>query len=278
MAHKDPKIIEYNIKLLDCSSVDFYLHIDKKSQLNDYLYLEDIPKYSHVYFVPQFNIYWGGQNQIKAEIALFQAAFEKAYNYYHLISGQDMLVKSRDNFLMFFQEKEKDFLKIGREASGMMLDRVKYYHPISQTGLSRFQIGWRIGHMLVLLQKLFHINRCKVLPIYFGENWCSLTSSFVSFLLSKYEDGFIAKYFYCSGNADELYKQTIYKMWVNLIGSDNHANTSIRYVDWSENKASPKTLQIEDYDKIYSGNYLFARKVTSENGLPRRIFDGLNIK
>lgn len=274
MAHKDPKIIEYNIKLLDCSSVDFYLHIDKKSK-EDFLFLKDIPVHSHVYFISRFNIHWGGQNQIKAELALFRNAFNKRYDYFHLISGQDILVKKLDEFLMFFELNKQDFLKIEREANTKTLARVKYYHPISQTNLSRSRIGWGIGLILVQIQKLFNINRCQQLSIYFGENWCSLTASFVSFLLKKDNDGFIKKYFYCSRNADELYKQTIYKIWTDIKGQDNHTDIPIRYVDWSGNRESPKTLDVDDYDKVNNGKYLFARKVTSENNLPKKIFNNL---
>lgn len=274
MAHKDPKIIEYNIKLLDCSSVDFYLHIDKKSK-EDFLFLKDIPVHSHVYFISRFNIHWGGQNQIKAELALFRNAFNKGYDYFHLISGQDILVKKLDEFLMFFELNKQDFLKIEREANTKTLARVKYYHPISQTNLSRSRIGWGIGLILVQIQKLFNINRCQQLSIYFGENWCSLTASFVSFLLKKDNDGFIKKYFYYSGNADELYKQTIYKIWTDIKGQDNHTDIPIRYVDWSGNRESPKTLDVDDYDKVNNGKYLFARKVTSENNLPKKIFNNL---
>lgn len=277
MAHKDPKIIEYNIKLLDCSTVDFYLHIDKKSQEDDFLFLKNVSRYSHVYFISRFNIHWGGQNQIKAELALFKAAFDKKYDYYHLISGQDMIVRNCDSFLMFFKENPQDFLKIEQKASGKILNRVKYFHPVSQTNLSKSRVGWGIGLLLEKVQKLFNINRCKTLPVYFGENWCSLTASFVSFLLSKDKDGFISKYFYWSGNADELYKQTIYKMWIDMTGFDNHSNAIIRYVDWSGNKESPKILDIEDYDKVNNGKYLFARKVTSENVLPEKIFNNLTI-
>lgn len=277
MAHKDPKIIEYNIKLLDCSSIDFYLHIDKKSQMDDFLFLKSVPKCSHVYFIPRLNIHWGGQNQIKAELALFQTAFNEKYDYYHLISGQDLIVKSCENFLKFFKENQQDFLKIERKANTKKMDRIKYYHPIAQTKLSRSIIGWKIELLLVKVQKLFNVNRCKKLSVYAGENWCSLTTTFVSFLLSKNKDGFISKYFYCSGNADELYKQTIYEMWINMSGLDNHTNTPIRYVDWSENKESPKVLNIEDYGKINSGKYLFARKVTSKNNLPQKVFNNLTM-
>lgn len=86
---------------------------------------------------------------------------------------------------------------------------------------------------------------------------------------------FIKKYFYCSRNADELYKQTIYKIWTDIKGQDNHTDIPIRYVDWSGNRESPKTLDVDDYDKVNNGKYLFARKVTSENNLPKKIFNNL---
>lgn len=274
IAHTDPKVIEYNIRLLDSSSIDFYLHIDKKSKDN-FLYLRNVPVYSHIYFIPQINIHWGGQAQIQAELNLFRAASNKGYDYFHLISGQDMVLKRCTEFLSFFEENRLDYLKISNQTNAKMLSRVKYYHPIFQTNLSRSLIGWKIDSLFVKLQAFFHVNRCENLPVCFGENWCSLTDEFVSFLLQKDTNGFIKNKFYYAENADEIYKQTIYKMWVGIIKLDKHTNLNIRYVDWSENRESPKTLNLEDYNSLKNSEYLFARKLTSKNDLPETIFNEL---
>jgi len=78
---------------------------------------------------------------LNVQFKFYNLPFNKRYDYFHLISGQDILVKKLDEFLMFFELNKQDFLKIEREANTKTLARVKYYHPISQTNLSRSRIG-----------------------------------------------------------------------------------------------------------------------------------------
>ena len=41
-------------------------------------------------------------------------------------------------------------------------------------------------------------------------------------------------------------------------------NDNLRYIDWSEGKPSPKTLTIEDADKLTNSGKLFGRKFNSK--------------
>ena len=73
--------------------------------------------------------------------------------------------------------------------------------------------------------------------------------------------------------ADEVYKQTILcKYAAGTIFYDEYGNTTdLRYTDWSEGGAHPKTLDDTDYEKIMSSGKLFARKFDEEKS--KKIID-----
>lgn len=51
---------------------------------------------------------WGGYSQINAELLLLQLATESGiYQYYHLISGSDLLIQTQDVFHDFFEKYMK---------------------------------------------------------------------------------------------------------------------------------------------------------------------------
>lgn len=271
MTYSEPHLIELNIQNLDSKNVDFYIHVDKKSNLEDFSYLEQVAKYSKVNIYNPYKVYWGGHNQIKTEMFLFKKAFEEKYDYYHLISGQDMCIKNKQQFEEYFEELyPKNYLKIEKKATGQLLDRVRFYHPMSQNSLSRTKVSSLIGKILVLFQKIVKVNRNKNTNFYFGENWCSLTNDFVKILVDHYENGYISKRFFKSSSADELYKQTIFMEFAN---SSLLTDKKLRYIDWSQKKASPKTLDSSDFNSIISSEAIFARKFTDKNLLPEEVME-----
>ena len=58
-------------------------------------------KKSALHFVENVREQWGGYSQIQSELILFQAAWEHGYEYYHLISGVDLPIKTQDEIHEF---------------------------------------------------------------------------------------------------------------------------------------------------------------------------------
>lgn len=50
----------------------------------------------------------------------------------------------------------------------------------------------------------------------------------------------------------------------NSVFSKDMINNNLRYVDWSEGKVNPKTLPMEDAEKLKNSEKLFARKFNTE--------------
>ena len=97
LAHRNWDQLTILLKLLDDNLNDIYLHIDKKSILSDEqieIFKEAVTK-SKLVLVNRVSVSWGGYSIVEGEIALLrEATSNEEYQYYHLISGQDLPIKS----------------------------------------------------------------------------------------------------------------------------------------------------------------------------------------
>ena len=204
----------------------------------------------------------GGDTQIKCELNLLREAIKGNYEYYHLISGVDLPVKSQDYIHRFFDlNKGKNYLSIDWKSVNQQthLDRMREYHFLQN------RIGRNTGHLVGMLSKLENLSlrfqrrigadRLKDSPkvFYKGANWFSITHEMASVVLS--EMAFIRKYCFYSLCADEVFLQTI-AMNSNL--KDTIVFDSLRCIDWE--RGSPYTYTSEDFDMLMNSSALFARK------------------
>lgn len=107
MAHNDFYILDKLIHSIDNTNNDIFIHIDKKVYNFDKQKFLSITSYSKVFFVDNFNVYWGEYSQIQAEISLFESAYNSGnYRYFHLISGSDMILKNQNWIHDFFNKND----------------------------------------------------------------------------------------------------------------------------------------------------------------------------
>lgn len=102
IAHNNFYILKKLIALIDDERNDIYIHIDKKTKnfkKDDFM---NICKKSQVYFIKRISVYWGDYSQVQCELNLLKAAIKGNYQYYHLISGVDLPIKSQDYIHDFF--------------------------------------------------------------------------------------------------------------------------------------------------------------------------------
>ena len=94
---------------------------------------------------------------------------------------------------------------------------------------------------------------------YGGTNWVNLSKDAVEYLLDFIEKHpeFLKSFRY-TRNADEIWLHTIL---LNSPLCDQIENSSKRYIDWSSGPEYPRTLRIEDYNKIIQSDAFFARKI-----------------
>ena len=260
MAHGGWEQLQMLVNALDDERNDIYLHIDKKA-LSSYeeqcVWGGVTTQLSRLFLADSLDVRWGDYSLTIAELSLFQKVIDngEVYERIHLISGSDLPLRSQDYIHDFFKGKKEEYLVVNSTDNFQV--RVKYYH---------FYVRWLRIHpvfnlfrrALLLLQIPF-VNRLKKcpLPYSWGANWCSLTMKAVRYLCAN--KGICDSVFQYTTSSDELYKQMILNANPEFVFSPDEEG-NMRYVDFSAHLPSPKTLTMEDYDRIMKSGRLFARK------------------
>lgn len=269
VAHSDFEVLETSLKMLDYPDNDIFVHIDKKVEY----VIKYKCKYSNLFMVPEdkrIDVRWADATIIYAELALYRMAFETGdYDYFHLMSGMDLPIKSQKYIHDFFKaNKGKEFIGLMQNA-WRTKTKVMYYHILmkNQRGASlEVKCCQRIHWIFTQIQKCLPIVRSKkYMPtLYKGCTWCSLTHDAVEYILS-YEP-WIRNRFRWTFGADEIYKHTLlfnssFKNQMYSIKGEYEA--CLRLQDWQ--RGNPYVWTMADYDEIMQSKMLFARKFDSKN-------------
>jgi hypothetical protein len=270
MAHKNFEQVSLLLQLLDDARFDIYLHIDKNVATFPRESLHKSVDKSNLTLLHDVGVVWGDPSQIRCEQALLDAAMSsgKQYSYLHLLSGQDLPLKSNDEICCFFEKHQgKQFVSINHsDVDGSLtpdeLSRFHTYRFFAKRGRQR---PWReIGDILSHAQMLLGINRDRSCTIKHGKgaNWFSITGDFAQYVLDQWplvENHFMSHTLCC----DELFLQTV--LLNSPFSSDrfipefnNNPRQTMRSIDW--NRGAPYTYRLSDFDELMNSDCLFARK------------------
>lgn len=257
MAHGNWQQLQLLINALDDVRNDIYLHVDKKAVAS---YLQSggaRTRYSSLTLVDSMDVRWSDISQMLAEFKLFRKVMDSGISYerVHLISGTDLPIRSQDYIHEFFKDKKEEFLLV--RTTSDFSNRIKYYHFFV-----RYRRKWKLFNLMrriLIVAQLPFVNRLKkcTLSYAWGTNWCSLTLRAVKCICDN--EAVCRSIFRYSTSSDELYKQMILNNQSGFNFSSGEEG-NLRYVDFSAHLPSPKTLTIEDYDRIVDSGCLFARK------------------
>ena len=289
--HDNVEISKNLLSLYDDKNIDFYFLIDKKAKSYNEEVLKDICKESNVYFVPKINIYWGSFSQIQAEYILLENALKKSYDYYHLISGCDIPLYTKNEFFDFFeQNKGKEFVEYSPKEiaeKNKVQDRVKYYYAFMESVREKSAIKRKpktfLREFFLKLQKLLKIDRTKGKEFQYGSNWFDITDDFAKYVLKN--KPWVIKHFKKTCCADELFLQTLlfnspfYSNNYYCLNEKNRILQRNRYTDWT--RGQPYTFKKEDYNEIINiKESLFIRKFNYKNDaeIVNKLFDWLRKK
>lgn len=271
MAHNNFDYLAKLMRSLDDPRNDIFIHIDKKASFTDFDQLKSSIRFSSVYYIAQRDVKWAAFSGILCEIDLLKEATGKwEYDYYHLLSGNDLVIKTQDEIHQFFDHiKGIEFVAFDEQhIAPKYLDRIRYYYffqdVVGRNRKNIFLLGlYALDKILLAIQKLFNMNRLKGVTTKFqkGANWFSITHGFAKYVLEQ--EKWIDRTFRYSLSGDEIFLQTI------LINSNFRENLSqpkhleenlnMRLIDWSRGK--PYTWRKEDYDTLRSSNMFYARKI-----------------
>lgn len=279
MSHNQFDLLKILLKSLDFSKNDIYLHIDKKVGKIDYNQFYECLNESRLYILEnRLDVSWGDFSQIQCEINLLEKALQYNYQYYHLMSGVDMPLKTQNEIHEFFNNNYgTEFVHFeNQNIDKDTYDRVSKYHFFG--GKNKSFIKKIINFIFIKLQ--FSIDRVKKSKLKFqkGANWFSITNQLARYIVENKKN--IKKIFKYTRCADEMFLQTLIvnSDFIKNISKDNFSDnydTIMYFIDWK--RGNPYEFTNEDYEILINSNMLFARKFNwnKDNTIIRRIYDDI---
>ncbi len=264
LVHHEFELLKLLLNALDDERNDLYLHFDKKVKSLPSLETKNA---GLTILDERIDIRWGHSSMIEAEFCLLDKALSsgKEYAYLHFISGVDLPIKSQDYIDNFFTaNKGKEFVGYynGGADSSPIERKVQRTHLFSDSfkgsGLL-FQLKRIIRFAYIRFQYLFNIQRNKYIDFKKGTQWCSITSDFARYLLSKRGEALeIYKDSFC---CDEIVVQTY--LWhspfrENIYDSTKEMRGCKRYIPWENNQLLDITAK--HLPHLVESEALFARK------------------
>lgn len=273
IAHSDLYCLKKLISCLDNPRNDIFIHFDKKSDLFE---AKIDAKYSKVVILPKEkskDIRWGAYSLVEAEIEILQLAKSQSnYNYYHLLSGQDLPLKSQDYIHSFFDRLPKGTNLIGFKDTKSkdrrnMLKRVVPLHLFRNNLRNKNKVIRICCRSIEEISS--HIQRVLGLKISYGVeyrkgcNWVSITDELTDYILNRkdYVNTILGKSILC----DEIFIQTL--VWNSQFRStvynyDDEYEGCMREIDW--NRGNPYVWKEADFEYLIKSDKLFARKFSSQ--------------
>jgi hypothetical protein len=218
-----------------------------------------------------YKVNWGGLNHLKAILLLSAEALKNQDNsFFHLITAEDVPVKSKDIFLGL--DKAKNYLEffempIATWSGNGGFDRINYFHLYDLFDAKKYKQRSYIKKF-VWLQKKINLKRSysdkHPKKLFGGSTYWSLNSEALNYVVNYPNKEFL-KRFQFTFCAEEIYFQTIL---LNSPYAKDIVNNNLRYMIWpSGNGGSPAYLDTCDFQAIISSDKFFARKVKSNHEL-----------
>ena len=267
LAHSDIPLLEVLVKCVDDSRNDIYVHWDAKSgpipslrtQFSKLFFLED-----------RIEVNWAGYSMVEAEYHLFRKAFANGpYEYYHLLSGADLPIKTQD---YIHSECEKmagtEFIAFANSPQSEIDYRVQHYFLFPEEFRNAGIIKKAIRKLYLKYQDMTHKTRTDVV-VRKGSQWCSVTHSFVEYLLEK--EPFVKKTFSNTFCPDEMFVQTVCAnspFMQNVKKASTEFEGNMRFIKWENGELLP--IEENDLEEMKRSDRWFARKF---NGTERILID-----
>lgn len=214
------------------------------------------------------DVLWGSYTQVETELLLLREALGCGCSYYHLLSGEDLPLRSQDELHAFFDESGKEFVACNPqfEWPAVLDARVRQRH-LQNRNASVFSKS--TDRLLVAFQRLIGVDMLDSKVCYgYGSNWFSVTDRLANDVVGREE--WVRAHFAHALCADEVflqsfsltfgYQDSLYKPYN---AGDKWGN--MRLVDWDRGEGiHPYTLRNDDFDWMMSTGMMFGRKFSME--------------
>lgn len=263
IAHNEWGLLQTLLDCIDDERNDIFVHIDAK--------VRDLPelrvKNAGLCIIGErIDVHWGDWTVCEAEYALFRAAAAKGgYDYYHLLSGVDLPLKSQDYIHDFFGKNAgKEFIGFSHYEGldDEVRRKVGYLHIFPEDFKNKSTFKRIFRAVFIRLQMVCGIHRNRKVGFRKGTQWVSVTEGFVRELLSKEE--WCRGIFHHTFCPDEIYKQTV--CWNSpfraaIFDSEDEGRGCMRAIGWKDGQLHDWSAG--DIEYLSTCDAMFARKFNS---------------
>lgn len=297
IANKNPAQLQLLINMIDDSRNDIYVLVDKKSKNFPNSFNS---KKSNLYMLPRMCINWGDYTQIKAEMSLLKESQKHdRYDYFHLLSGQDLPLVNQDKIHEFFDENpNKEFISYNKMVKTNLFqfvsikirDKIKkrkhkflsVYKTSTMISARRrkhfFKNKYRNNNALFILYRKIENNILFLFPsnynIGFSSQWFSIDRNLANSLINsertitnQYKNGVLVDEVFLPTfiNENKEFKDKVF-LKKSVKDRDFRLTGNLRYINWTSKSltnGSPEIIRYKDYGKLCEARkkgFLFARK------------------
>ena len=273
-AYKNPQLLKRLIETLSSEDCAFFIHIDKKSDLDDFALING----DNIFFTDErIPVYWAEFSGVQAILILIRQAFKASqqYDYFVLLSGSEYPLKSRkyihDFFASNYGMEFMNIVKMPSQEASKPISRIKTVRIQSHRPVLRFFM--RVLARLHLATRDYRKHLGSLEP-YSGNAWWALTRDACRYVLEfSAHHRAVIQYFENTFAPEEMFFHTV--LGNSVFKSRMRRN--LVYEDWSARGSHPEMISEKhialfeanaevNVDDVYGfGEVLFARKFSDDN-------------
>src|SRR6185503_994878 len=245
LAHNTPRHLSRLVAALSSESSDFFIHIDRKSNADDFRTTER----PGVHFAEErVAVFWGDFSQVEATLVILRAALAdpRDFDRFVLLSGSDYPLRSASYVEQFFaRNADKEFINLvtmPSQEAGKPLSRLTTY----QVRPGEPTIGRIVRKALMKLRikasRRDYTLYLRDLVPYGGSTWWGLSREACEHVVSFVDtESQVVAFFKNTVCPDESFFQTI-------LGNSpfrSRIARNLTYTDWREGRSSPDVITVK---------------------------------
>jgi len=256
--HKNPTSIERLLSAASHPAFDFYLHLDRKVNMQPFKHLSTFPQTRFV--SKRIPVRWAGYSQVEAFISCMDDIIDSGikYEFINLLSGQDYPIKPPELIYQYLsQHKKSSFMLCETPPSrwwNHAIKRYSNYYFVDYGFPGRYRLG-------LALTKLLPAREFPLPLTLYGGPYASY------WILSMEAALYIHRYLKKMNQHKLFFKHTwapdeflIHTILMNSEFKESVVQENFHYIDRSQGGSRPKILTAADLPTLKETNKFFARK------------------
>lgn len=229
--HKNPDLLKRKIELLSSEDCDFFIHVDKKHDINQFSSI----KGRNIFFSEKrIPVYWAEYSMVEAILALIRQALDgpQEYDYFILSTGSDYPLRHREYIHAYLDKNRgKEFIssiKMTNDEGCLRIPQINTLRIRSSRPV--YRLIMRIVNQLHIVGRDYRKHIGSLVP-YFGNAGWALTRDACKYILEFVENNpSFCNYFEKAFAPDEMFFHTI-------LGNSvfkSRMNRHFTFEDWSD--------------------------------------------